>query len=190
LARFDIGDRSSFHPSAIVHPHHLSILPFVSNTGHDVSRGGDWAVAPFRTCNNKTFFWIVGFKSTENVLAVSSGSGSTDGVNASDVDADWFRDGSVVVDGDCFFQSTCQRMINTHATIVTAAKTIPIKSLFCEIQFTFRHSTPPKAITAMAHRLANLPARVTGHWQFWLRNPKRRSGSLTPSRQEAAIDEA
>ena len=33
-------------------------------------------------------------------------------------------------------------MISAHTTIVTAAKIMPIQSLFCEIQFTFRHSTP------------------------------------------------
>ena len=32
-------------------------------------------------------------------------------------------------------------MINTHTAIVTAARIMPTKSLFCEIQFTFRHST-------------------------------------------------
>jgi hypothetical protein len=37
-------------------------------------------------------------------------------------------------------------MINTHTKIVTAAKIMPIQSLFCEIQFTFRHSTPPEPL--------------------------------------------
>ena len=35
-------------------------------------------------------------------------------------------------------------MINAHTTIVTAARITPIQSLFCEIQFTFRHSTRRK----------------------------------------------